>query len=143
MILDAELPLAADAPRRLVIELTNICNLHCSYCLRDDEALYQTRARFFPIELLRRILRDARESAGVSFVSFTGGEPTLHPQFSEILKTVGEEGMRAGFVTNAISIVSGRHSMPIARRSASSHSASMVRIGRATTTGGERARSTG
>lgn len=97
---DAELPQAPDSPRRIVIELTNICNLHCSYCLRDDEALYQTRARFFPAELLRRILRESREAAGVSHVSFTGGEPTLHPQFDEILATVGSEGMRAGFVTN-------------------------------------------
>jgi MoaA/NifB/PqqE/SkfB family radical SAM enzyme len=100
MMFDAELPQADDAPRRIVIELTNICNLHCSYCLRDDEALYQTRAHFFPIDLLRRILREAREAAGVSHVSFTGGEPTLHPQFGEILAAVGAEGMRAGFVTN-------------------------------------------
>jgi sulfatase maturation enzyme AslB (radical SAM superfamily) len=98
--LDAELPVANDSLRRIVIELTNVCNLHCSYCLRDDEALYQTRARFFPIDLLRRILREARETAGVSRVSFTGGEPTLHPRFGEILETVGAEGMRAGFVTN-------------------------------------------
>lgn len=100
MILDSELPQGADSPRRLVIELTNICNLHCSYCLRDDEALYQTRARFFPTGLLRRILSEARETAGVSHVSFTGGEPTLHPRFGEILETVGAEGMRASFVTN-------------------------------------------
>lgn len=99
-MLDAELPLPGDSPRRIVVELTNICNLHCSYCLRDDEALYQTRARFFPIDLLRRILRDAREAAGVSHVSFTGGEPTLHPQFGGILEAVGGEGMRASFVTN-------------------------------------------
>jgi MoaA/NifB/PqqE/SkfB family radical SAM enzyme len=100
MMPDAELPQPNDSPRRIVIELTNICNLHCSYCLRDDEALYQTRARFFPIELLQRILRDAREAAGVSHVSFTGGEPTLHPQFGAILETVRGEGMRASFVTN-------------------------------------------
>jgi MoaA/NifB/PqqE/SkfB family radical SAM enzyme len=98
--LDSELPQAGDAPRRIVIELTNICNLHCSYCLRDDEALYQTRARFFPSELLGRILREAREAAGVGHVSFTGGEPTLHPRFGEILQTAGAEGMRASFVTN-------------------------------------------
>jgi len=100
MILDAELPHPGDSPRRIVVELTNICNLHCSYCLRDDEALYQTPARFFSIDLLRRILRDAREAAGVSHVSFTGGEPTLHPHFGEILEAVGGQGMRASFVTN-------------------------------------------
>jgi sulfatase maturation enzyme AslB (radical SAM superfamily) len=100
MMLDVELPQPDASLRRIVIELTNICNLHCSYCLRDEEALYQTRARFFPIDLLRRILEESRESAGVSHVSFTGGEPTLHPQFGEILETVGARGMRAGFVTN-------------------------------------------
>jgi sulfatase maturation enzyme AslB (radical SAM superfamily) len=100
MMLAAELPQPGDSPRRIVIELTNICNLHCSYCLRDDEALYQTRARFFSIDLLRRVLRDTREAAGVSHVSFTGGEPTLHPHFGEILEAVGGEGMRASFVTN-------------------------------------------
>jgi MoaA/NifB/PqqE/SkfB family radical SAM enzyme len=100
MIFDAELPRSSDSPRRIVIELTNVCNLHCSYCLRDDEALYRSRARFFPIDILRRILRDARDAAGVGHVSFTGGEPTLHPHFAAVLATVGEEGMRAGFVTN-------------------------------------------
>ena len=100
MTFDSELPQPAAAPRRIVIELTNICNLHCSYCLRDDEALYQTRARFFPSQLLGRVLREARETAGVSHVAMTGGEPTLHPHFDEILETVGAEGMRASFVTN-------------------------------------------
>lgn len=100
MIVDMELPQSDALPRRIVIELTNICNLHCSYCLRDEEALYQTRARFFPVDLLRRILREAREVAGVSHVSFTGGEPTLHPQLGEVLESVGAEGMRAGFVSN-------------------------------------------
>ena len=100
MTLDAELPRSAASPRRIVIELTNTCNLHCSYCLRDEEALYRARARFFPIELLRRILHEAREAAGVSHVSFTGGEPTLHPKLGEVLAAVGAEGMRASLVTN-------------------------------------------
>ena len=90
---------SADSPL-LVIELTNICNLHCSYCLRDEAALYHTPARFFPPDLLRRIIRAARETAGVSQVSFTGGEPTLHPRFAALLEIVGAAGAQAGFVTN-------------------------------------------
>jgi sulfatase maturation enzyme AslB (radical SAM superfamily) len=100
MMPDAELLEPRHSSRRIVLELTNICNLHCSYCLRDDEALYQTRARFFPVDLLRRILRDAREAANIRHVSFTGGEPTLHPHFAQILESVGGEGVRASFVTN-------------------------------------------
>ena len=89
-----------DGPPRIIIELTNICNLHCSYCLRDEDALYHTPANFFPVELLRRIISDARDTAGVTDVSFTGGEATLHPKFGEIIETVGAEGMKFGFVTN-------------------------------------------
>jgi len=46
-------------PRRISVELTNVCNLHCSYCLRDEDALYHTRASFFDVELLRRIRTEA------------------------------------------------------------------------------------
>lgn len=89
-----------DGPARIIIELTNICNLHCSYCMRDEDALYHTPANFFPVELLRRIITQARDTAGITDVSFTGGEATLHPRFGEIIEAVGTEGMRFGFVTN-------------------------------------------
>jgi MoaA/NifB/PqqE/SkfB family radical SAM enzyme len=87
-------------PRRLSVELTNVCNLHCSYCLRDEDALYHTRANFFDVELLRRVMREAKESAGVAHVTFTGGEATLHPRFSEIIAAVADEKLTASFVTN-------------------------------------------
>jgi MoaA/NifB/PqqE/SkfB family radical SAM enzyme len=84
----------------LIIELTNICNLHCSYCLRDEDALYHTRASHFPVELLRRILGEARASAGIRHVSFTGGETTLHPKFNEVIEAVRDQGLTVSFVTN-------------------------------------------
>jgi MoaA/NifB/PqqE/SkfB family radical SAM enzyme len=85
---------------RLIVELTNICNLHCSYCLRDEDALYHTPANFFPVELLRRVIGEARTSIGATQVMFTGGETTLHPQFREIVEAVGQEGLTCSFVTN-------------------------------------------
>ena len=87
-------------PRRLTVELTNICNLHCSYCLRDEDALYHSRANYFPVELLRRVVREARESFGARTVMFTGGETTLHPRFREVIEAVGAEGLTCSFVTN-------------------------------------------
>lgn len=100
MSIERQLHAPGDGLQRLNVELTNICNLHCSYCLRDEDALYHSSANFFPVELLRRILREAREATSMTHVSFTGGEVTLHPQFGEILKAVGEEGLTASFVTN-------------------------------------------
>jgi MoaA/NifB/PqqE/SkfB family radical SAM enzyme len=87
-------------PPRLIVELTNVCNLHCSYCLRDEDALYHTRASFFPVELLRRVVREARECIGARAVMFTGGETTLHPRFGEVIEAVGAEGLTCSFVTN-------------------------------------------
>jgi sulfatase maturation enzyme AslB (radical SAM superfamily) len=87
-------------PRRLTLELGNICNLHCSYCLRSDENLYSSHAEFLPLELLRRVIADARDVAGVTRINFTGGEPTLHPQFAETLRAVADAGLAASFVTN-------------------------------------------
>jgi MoaA/NifB/PqqE/SkfB family radical SAM enzyme len=87
-------------PPRLIVELTNLCNLHCGYCLRDEDALYNSPANYFSAELLSRVIREARAEMGVSRVMFTGGEATLHPRFAEILETVGAQGLKCSFVTN-------------------------------------------
>lgn len=82
------------------VELTNICNLHCSYCLRDEDALYHTPAQFFSPELLDSILRQAGAAIGITHVNFTGGEPTLHPRFDDILAIVESNALKVSFVTN-------------------------------------------
>lgn len=109
---------AADSGPRLTIELTNICNLHCSYCLRDADALYNSPAHFFRLELLDRILGEARTVMGITDVGFTGGEPSLHPEFAEVLEVVGAHKLTASFVTNGWHferfwpiLVSHRHSL--------------------------------
>ena len=88
------------AAPRLSVELTNVCNLRCSYCVRDEDALYHTPANFFPVELMRRVARGARESYNVRYVSFTGGEATIHPRFGDIVEAVVGEGLEFSFVTN-------------------------------------------
>ena len=87
-------------PRRLSVELANICNLHCSYCFRSDDNLYSSHAEFFSLELLRRVISEARAAANVTRINFTGGEPTLHPQFSQTLQAIGDAGLTVSFVTN-------------------------------------------
>lgn len=87
-------------PRRLTIELTNICNLHCSYCLRDEDALYHSPAEFLAPEFLEKVIVQAREVMGVTNLVFTGGEPTLHPQFGRLIEIGASHGLAIGFVTN-------------------------------------------
>lgn len=79
----------------IVIELTNRCNSRCLHCLdgrhnADGE---------LKIEIIERILQSARLH-GFDHLSFTGGEPTLHSRFTEILMMVSEAGYNFGFVTN-------------------------------------------
>ena len=87
-------------PRRLTVELTNSCNLHCSYCLRDDDALHKTPANFMPVEFFESLVKQAKQAIGIAEVTFTGGEPTLHPRFGEILALVAANGLKTSFVTN-------------------------------------------
>src|ERR1051326_6545814 len=66
-LMETETSLAGNyGPRRLNVELANICNLHCSYCFRADENLYSSHAEFFPIDLLRRVIPEARTAANVT-----------------------------------------------------------------------------
>lgn len=87
--------------KSISLELTNICNLRCSYCMRDEDDLYHTPANFFPVDLLRDIIRSAkRPECAFDSISFTGGEVTIHPRFREIIETVSAEGWKYSFVTN-------------------------------------------
>jgi MoaA/NifB/PqqE/SkfB family radical SAM enzyme len=87
-------------PQRLSVELANICNLHCSYCFRAGDNLYSPHAEFFPVDLLRRVIDEARSTASITQISFTGGEPTLHPAFAGTLQTCADAGLNVSFVTN-------------------------------------------
>ncbi len=99
--METETTFAGDyGPQRLSVELANICNLHCSYCFRADDNLYSPHAEFFSLELLRRVITEARTTANITRINFTGGEPTLHPAFAETLQSIGEAGLTASFVTN-------------------------------------------
>jgi MoaA/NifB/PqqE/SkfB family radical SAM enzyme len=80
---------------RLLIELTNRCNLRCRHCFEQRHGNTST----LPLPLVDRILREA-PSAGVQHVSFTGGEPSLHPAFLTILDMCHQAGCTFSFVSN-------------------------------------------
>jgi MoaA/NifB/PqqE/SkfB family radical SAM enzyme len=87
-------------PRRLTVELANICNLHCGYCLRDEAALHHDPATFLSVDLFTRAATEARDVMGIEHIVFTGGEPTLHRRFGDIVAAVAELSLTCSFVTN-------------------------------------------
>jgi MoaA/NifB/PqqE/SkfB family radical SAM enzyme len=84
----------------VVIELTNRCNLRCLHCLDARHSADGEQQ----METLEKVLREAR-ALGFHHLSFTGGEPTLHRRFAEVLKKTCEAGYQFGFVTNGWNFV--------------------------------------
>jgi len=84
---------------RIVIELTNRCNLHCQHCFAGRHG----GSDDLRLDIFCRILNEARAS-GFDHLSFTGGEPTLHPRFEEVLRLTYKAGYKFGLVTNGWSL---------------------------------------
>jgi MoaA/NifB/PqqE/SkfB family radical SAM enzyme len=82
---------------RIVIELTNRCNLSCGHCFDERHAATGD----LPLEILERVLREGK-SCGIEHVSFTGGEPTIHRRFKEIINRVAAAGYQFSFVSNGV-----------------------------------------
>ena len=83
---------------RIVIELTNRCNLSCGHCFDERHAATGD----LPLEILEKVLREGK-SCGIEQISFTGGEPTIHRRFEEILERVSAAGYSFSFVSNGTS----------------------------------------
>ena len=67
-------------PVELHMDLTSACTERCVHCY-----LSEYPDRFLPFETIVRILDEFRAMNGLR-VTFSGGEPMLHPQFCEILR---------------------------------------------------------
>ncbi len=84
------------APYRMDLALTYRCNNDCSHC-------YNARPRSYPeisTEQWKLIL-DRVWEAGIPHVVFTGGEPTLRNDLSELVAHAERNGQVTGLNTNA------------------------------------------
>jgi MoaA/NifB/PqqE/SkfB family radical SAM enzyme len=81
---------------KIIFELTNLCNFNCFHCIREQENSKQ----YLPLAIIEKVLKEVKPYHNVNFITFTGGEPTLHPHFEDIIRMVTEYGYQFGFVTN-------------------------------------------
>lgn len=65
------------------IAIVNYCNLKCPYCFADD--MIHEKTKTMSIEDYCKVLEFLGRTSK-NYVGIIGGEPTLHPQFREILK---------------------------------------------------------
>ena len=82
---------------RVLLELTNRCNLSCHHCFDERHA----GTGDLPLPIVQKVLEEGH-SCGIAHVGLTGGEPTIHPQFPEILKLVSQAGYTFSFVSNGL-----------------------------------------
>jgi hypothetical protein len=67
-----------------LIEIVNSCNLACPTCFADSPRASHVDA--VPLaDLQRRIQGVIDRKGGIEILQLSGGEPTLHPQFCELL----------------------------------------------------------
>lgn len=78
----------------LDVQITGKCNLKCAHCY-----LGKKEFKDIPFRVLRQVF-DESKALGIYNVIITGGEPTLHSQFEEIIKYLNNERFRITVVTN-------------------------------------------
>lgn len=84
-------------PRRLVLELTNACNLNCVMCGRSAARFQPTMFQMDWLRYFEPVLDTVEE------VTLMGwGEPTIHPDFVRMLELIHRHDARIYFCTNGM-----------------------------------------
>lgn len=99
--IDAGVTILQSYPRRLVLELTNACNMNCVMCGRNAAQFKPTVFDMEVFHSLEPIMDDIEE------VTLMGwGEPTIHPHFTEMLAAIDKHSARKYFCTNGMRLKS-------------------------------------
>jgi MoaA/NifB/PqqE/SkfB family radical SAM enzyme len=89
---------ALAAPLYVAWQITNECNLACLHCIEESGP-----GKAFPDELDRdQVMRvvDELMAHDVPYLSFSGGEPMLHPHFFDMVERVTSRGSQLKIETN-------------------------------------------
>jgi MoaA/NifB/PqqE/SkfB family radical SAM enzyme len=78
-------------------ELSNLCNLHCTHCIRGS---HQKTIEQIDLALIQRVLDEAIGLFESVEVVFTGGEPLASELFPGAVAVLAERSLSYRFVTN-------------------------------------------
>ena len=84
-------------PLDIGFELTNLCNLHCTHCIRGSQ---QEKIEHLDLDVIRRVLDQASALFAPLAVVFTGGEPLASSLFPSAVAELAQRGIPYRFVTN-------------------------------------------
>lgn len=77
-------------PNRITVELTNQCNVSCTFCPRQSIPM---KIGFMDWGLYKKIIDEASQHLPIKLVIFFRGESLLHPQFVECVRYAKGKGI--------------------------------------------------
>ena len=88
----------------LYMYIAGSCNLACRHCwIEPDYQASDQNGKFIKLAHLKKAIRQAK-ALGLGSVKLTGGEPTLHPQFREIVDYIESQKVSMLMESNGILI---------------------------------------
>lgn len=90
----------------IVFQLLEICNLRCKICYQwGDKGNYKSKKQLNTLsyDKIKSVLNSI-EIDSSCMIGLFGGEPTLHPNFPEILKLTKEKGAKVYLDTNGTNL---------------------------------------
>lgn len=88
------LPATEETRRQIIIFITGLCNLNCSYCFSSN-----INRKEMDFNLLNDIVKWCVKN-NVKVVSLCGGEPLMYRHFDDMLKLFRENGIKTYFASN-------------------------------------------
>ena len=90
------------------IEITDSCNLHCSFCpcgtRSQNGDTSESQRNFMPTPLFEKCIAGAQEIGAKNVFFHVLGEPTLHPGFVHYLKKLEQTTIKLTLTTNGTTI---------------------------------------
>lgn len=80
---------------KIYLEITNICNLKCSFCPEGKR-----KKEFINLENFEYIVSQIKDCTNL-IALHVKGEPLMHPELEKILKICYESGLKVNITTNA------------------------------------------
>lgn len=102
--------------KRIYIEITNLCNLNCDFCIKN-----QRKQKSMNIEEFGIILNKIKKYTNYIYLHVLG-EPTLHPNINEFISLAKKKGFNINITTNGYLIDKIKYNKNIRQVNISLHS---------------------
>lgn len=89
--------------KKVYIEITNVCNLSCSFCPKTKR-----QKNFLDVENFKRLLQEVKPYTKYIYFHLMG-EPLLNPNLERFLELAYEEGFKVNITTNGTLIPKVKH----------------------------------